>query len=103
MQSSFNEFSKRRKVQQPTDSVSSLLTYRQEATGTNEKIESTLSRLGRLTAEDPAAGDERGFKRKMVLFEYVVLVHHKPAFTLTTPQSSRRNQGQTGVHFEKNK
>ena len=87
MQSSFNAFSKRQEVRQLTDSVSSLLTYLQEATGTNEKIKSTLSRLGRLTAEDDTVGDERGFKRKMILFEYVLLIYQKPVFALIPPQS----------------
>ena len=85
MQSSFNTFLKRYEVQQLTDSVSPLLTYSQEATGTHEKIESTLRRLGRLTAEDGTVGDERGFKPKMILFRYVMLIYNKPLLTPIPP------------------
>ena len=85
MQSSFNTFLKRYEVQQLTDSVSLLLTYSQEATRIHEKIESTLTRLGRLTAEDDTVGDERGFKRKMILFRYVMLIYNKPLLTPIPP------------------
>ena len=72
MKSSFDEFLKRREVQQPVHNGRCPLTYRQEAPGVKEKIESMLSRLGRLTAEDGTFGDQDESKRKLILFEYVL-------------------------------
>ena len=76
MKSSFDQFLKRRKVQQPVHSGRCPLTYRQEAPGVKEKIESMLARLGRLTAEDGSVGDQDESKRKLILFECVSLIHH---------------------------
>ena len=75
MKSSFDEFLKRREVQQPMRSTRRSLTYRQEAPGVKEKIESTLARLDRLTAEDGTFGDQDESRRKLILFEYVLPTH----------------------------
>ena len=53
-----------------------------------EKVQSTLERLGRLRVEDNSVRDTGALKRKMTLFECVVLVYRMPVLTLTLPQSS---------------
>ena len=70
-----------------------LLKYRQEAPGIKEKVQLTIARLGRFGMEDDSVRDEYALKRKMSLFEYVMLVYHMPMLTLMLPQSSGRNKG----------
>ena len=59
----------------------------QEAPGVKEKVQSTLARLGRFRVEDNSFRDEGTLKRKMALFECVVLVYHMLVLTLMLPQS----------------
>ena len=69
-------------------SVRRLLRYLQGAPGVKEKIELTLARLGRFRVEDSSVRNEGILKRKMILFEYVVLVYYTPVPTLILLQSS---------------
>ena len=64
-----------------------LLTYRQEAPGIKEKVQSTLARLARFRVEDKNARDEGALKRKMTLFECVTLVYQVPVLTPILSQS----------------
>ena len=65
-----------------------LLIYRQEALRTKEKVQSTLAKLSRFGVEDNGVRDKGALKRKMTLFECVVLVNHMPILTPMLPQSS---------------
>ena len=53
-----------------------------------EKVQSILARLGRFGVEDNSFRDEDALKRKMTLFECVVLVSHVRMLALMLPQSS---------------
>ena len=53
-----------------------------------EKTESVLARLGRLTVEGGAGTDKGESKRKMILFECVLSMHHEPVHTFIPWQSS---------------
>ena len=99
MKSSFDTFLKCHEVQQLVHRFECLLTYRQETLGTNEKVQLALAKLGRFGVEDNSVRDKGALKRKMALFECVVLVFHMPVPALMLPQSSRRNKGQVQVHF----
>ena len=65
-----------------------LLKYQQEALGIKEKVHLALAKLGRLGMEKNSASDTGAPKRKVTLFDCVVLVYDIPVLMLMLPQSS---------------